>query len=88
MGRGKEKSIQLISFHSDFIGAHEEGLSPLYCFFQEHEFRRFEDVLGKTGWIVGVYDSIPQCHDRSTPEGVVVYYDDGYLAVVDPSRII
>lgn len=87
MTQTREKQTGVVTWHSELLGVTETGLSPLYCFYGDPKLTRFEDIMGKTGWIVGEYDSIPQVRG-ATPGGVVVYYDDGYLAVIDASRII
>lgn len=88
MSRKHENQSHIVTWHSEMLGAHEENLSPLYSFSQEHDFQRFEDVTGRTGWVVGVYDAIPQvCGREPIPEMLIVYYDLDGLACIDPSRI-
>jgi hypothetical protein len=88
MSRRKENQAHIVSWRSEMLDATEENLSPLYSFHRDHDFQRFEDVQGKTGWVVGVYDSIPQeCGREAIPFQLVVYYDVDGLAVIDPSRV-
>lgn len=88
MSHKYERRTHIVTWHCDMLDAHEENLSPLYNFHNERDFARFEDLSGKTGWVVGVYDAIPQdCGREPIPPMLIVYYDQDGLALIDPSRI-
>jgi len=89
LGVGRRRKEKTVSWTSDMLGAHEEGLSPNYLFYQDHEFYRFIDFWGRTGWVVGEYSPTPQSlgHFSDVPGGVVVYYDNDGLAMLHPSMV-